>query len=298
MVISQIFMELKTKKAVKKAKASMSLKGSVAAVAAKVTNIEPTSRTAQILAAIVREYANTAQPVGSAEITAKYKLKVSPATIRNEMAVLEKSGYIEQPHTSAGRVPTDKGYRFFVNELMRRVEMSAREQQLLRGEILQLQQKYQELGKEMSRSLARLIASKTDQAAFALMPEDSFSAGFSNILMHPGVDKNELVEVSEFFENIDQRSEGMLHKYLTGKSETLIGAELTAGDSKKLGFPQIPKNYSMIVSKVQLPSGKEGVIGIVGPKSMRYDKNISMLDYIAKLLSGGLLMTLVFAIHH
>jgi transcriptional regulator of heat shock response len=112
------------------------------------------------------------------------------------------------------------------------------------------------------------------------------------------VDKKDLAEVSEFFENIDQRSESMLKKYLTGKSETLIGAELTAGDSKKLGFPQIPKNYSMIVSKIQLPSGKEGIIGIVGPKSMRYDKNISMLDYITKLLSGGILVMILFAVHH
>jgi transcriptional regulator of heat shock response len=279
-------------------KKSAKVKGSVSAVASEVINIHPTSRTAQILAAIVREYANSAQPVGSAEITAKYKLKVSPATIRHEMAVLEKAGYIEQPHTSAGRVPTDKGYRFFVNELMRRVEMSARDQHQLRSELLQLQQKYQDLGKELSHSLARLIANKTDQAAFALMPEDSFSAGFSNILMQPGVDKKDLAEVSEFFENIDQRSESMLKKYLTGKSETLIGAELTAGDSKKLGFPQIPKNYSMIVSKIQLPSGKEGIIGIVGPKSMRYDKNISMLDYITKLLSGGILVMILFAVHH
>lgn len=252
----------------------------------------PSPRQAQILAAIVREYSNTAEPIGSAEITAKYRLKVSAATIRNEMAALERSGFIEQPHTSAGRVPTDKGYRFFVNELMRRVEISAREQHLLRSELQDLQQRYQQLGKDMSHSLARLISAKTDQAAFALLPEESSSAGLSKIVMQSGAEKQDIAAVSEFFDTIDSHSGAMLKRYLTGASEAIIGTEISVGKN----VLNIPKNYSLIVSKVQLPSGKEGVIGIVGPKSMRYDKNISMLDYIAKLLSGGLLVTLLIHI--
>ncbi len=254
-----------------------------------VDSNHPTPRQAQILAAIVREYSNAAEPIGSAEITEKYKLKVSPATIRNEMSALERLGYIEQPHTSAGRVPTDKGYRYFVNELMRRVEISAKEQHQLRNELLELQQRYQQLGQEISRSLARLISEKTDQAAFALMPEESSTAGLSKIMMQPGVENRDVADVSEFFDTIDTHSGMMLKKYLTGTSEALIGTEISGGKN----LPNIPKNYSLIVSKVKLPSGKEGVIGIVGPKSMRYDKNISMLDYIAKLLSGGLLVTLI-----
>jgi transcriptional regulator of heat shock response len=252
----------------------------------------PSQRQSQILAAIVREYANSAEPVGSAEITTKYKLKVSAATIRSEMAALERLGYIEQPHTSAGRIPTDKGYRYFVNELMRRVEISAKEQHQLKNELLELQHKYQQLGQEISRSLARLIADKTDPAAFALLPEESSTAGLSKIMMHPGMETKDVADVSEFFDTIDNHSGMMLKKYLTGTSEALIGTEISI--SKNL--PHIPKNYSLIVSKVHLPSGKEGVIGIVGPKSMRYDKNISMLDYIAKLLSGGLLVAVLIHI--
>jgi len=73
-------------------------------------------RKAAILRAVVREYIETAQPVGSAHVS-RGGLGVSPATVRNEMALLERDGYLTQPHTSAGRVPTDKGYRFFVDQL-------------------------------------------------------------------------------------------------------------------------------------------------------------------------------------
>jgi heat-inducible transcriptional repressor len=75
------------------------------------------SRKAAILLAVVREYIETAQPVASAHVARLGHLAVSPATVRNEMAVLEREGYLVHPHTSAGRVPTDKGYRFYVDQL-------------------------------------------------------------------------------------------------------------------------------------------------------------------------------------
>jgi heat-inducible transcriptional repressor len=74
-------------------------------------------RKSKILRAIVREYIETAQPVGSAHVASDVALNVSPATIRNEMAVLEQEGYLRQPHTSAGRIPTDKAYRVYVDQI-------------------------------------------------------------------------------------------------------------------------------------------------------------------------------------
>src|SRR5690606_41045568 len=74
-------------------------------------------RKAAILKAVVEEYIQTAQPVGSGHIADAPGIGVSPATVRNELVQLEKQGYLHQPHTSAGRVPTDKGYRFFVDAL-------------------------------------------------------------------------------------------------------------------------------------------------------------------------------------
>ena len=74
-------------------------------------------RRLDVLRAIVEDYVATQEPVGSASLLERHQLGVSPATIRNDMAVLEDEGYITQPHTSAGRIPTDKGYRMFVDRL-------------------------------------------------------------------------------------------------------------------------------------------------------------------------------------
>src|SRR5579872_7293641 len=81
-------------------------------------------RKAYILATVVYEYIATAEPVASQALTHKYNLGVSSATVRNEMAELEASGYLVQPHTSAGRVPSDAGYRMYVDQLMHHEQLA------------------------------------------------------------------------------------------------------------------------------------------------------------------------------
>ena len=88
-------------------------------------------RQQNILRFIVQEYIRTATPVGSKSITDSYNLGVSPATVRNDMAALEDAGYLTQPHTSAGRVPTESGYRYFVEKLMEQVELPNEEQRMI-----------------------------------------------------------------------------------------------------------------------------------------------------------------------
>src|SRR5579863_9440540 len=83
----------------------------------KGTGADLDARKATILEAVVTEHVDTAQPVGSSSVASNADLAVSPATVRSEMVTLEREGYLAQPHTSAGRVPTDKGYRYFVDHL-------------------------------------------------------------------------------------------------------------------------------------------------------------------------------------
>ncbi|MGB4429990.1 MAG: HTH domain-containing protein, partial [Thermacetogeniaceae bacterium] len=90
-------------------------------------------RKEQVLEAIVISHIETAEPVSSRSIARKYNLGVSPATIRNEMADLEEIGLIRQPHTSAGRVPSQKGYRYYVDKLMKKTELTTREKKLIRA---------------------------------------------------------------------------------------------------------------------------------------------------------------------
>ncbi len=232
------------------------------------------ARQAKILAAIVKEHCENAQPVGSKELADKYTFGVSAPTIRNEMQELEKLGYIAQPHTSAGRVPTDKGFRYFVNQLMDKVKLTLVEQDKLKKELMKLQMAHMEIG----RRLAKVVSEHSQQASFALFDNDVSTVGLSNILDNPNLPKADAQEIAEFFDNIDDYAEKMISDY-TGKGpEAKIGKEITLSKNS---------DYSMVVSGLQLPSGKKGVIGVVGPKSMKYEKNMSLLEYISKLLGGG-----------
>lgn len=114
--------------------------------------MEPDSRKKKILKAIIRMYLDTGEPVGSRTISKDSDLGVSPATIRNEMADLEEMGYIVQPHTSAGRIPTDKGYRFYVDQLM---EEKEREILDMREIMESRMDRVESVLKQMAKMLAR-----------------------------------------------------------------------------------------------------------------------------------------------
>src|SRR3989338_9197400 len=119
----------------------------------------------------------------------------------NEMAALEKAGFIMQPHKSAGRIPTDKGYRFFVNELMRRFELSEKERRMLKGELVKLAAQHEQLCKSISSILSQV----SGQAAFALLPNQSSATGLSHIIGDPEfTDPKTMKQVAQMFKNIDE----------------------------------------------------------------------------------------------
>jgi len=89
------------------------------------------SRKKLILESIIRDYVETAEPVGSRSVVRKHNLKISAATVRNEMADLEDMGYLEQPHTSAGRIPSERGFRFYVDCMMQKETLDDSEIDLL-----------------------------------------------------------------------------------------------------------------------------------------------------------------------
>ncbi|MGL5862292.1 MAG: heat-inducible transcriptional repressor HrcA, partial [Phycicoccus sp.] len=128
-------------------------------------------RRLRVLRAIVQDYVHTSEPVGSKALLERHQLGVSAATVRNDMAALEEDGLIAAPHTSAGRVPTDAGYRVFVDRLSQIKPMSAAEQraiaQFLRGAV--------DLDDVVDRTV-RLLASLTRQVAVVQYPSLSRSA--------------------------------------------------------------------------------------------------------------------------
>jgi heat-inducible transcriptional repressor len=123
-------------------------------------------RKKRILEAVTDDYIMTAEPVGSRTIAKRYDLGVSPATIRNEMADLEESGYLEQPHVSSGRIPSQKGYRFYVDFIMKSMDVSDEER-------LQISRRLEEKKRELdliTEETARILAQLSSYAAFVLSP--------------------------------------------------------------------------------------------------------------------------------
>ena len=117
---------------------------------------ELNERKRKVLWAVVQDYADTAEPVGSRTIARKYDLGVSSATIRNEMQDLEDEGYLEQPHTSAGRIPSIKGYRFYVDWLMQPAPVSDEEKSMINHMLLDHVTKADEVFRNMARAVASL----------------------------------------------------------------------------------------------------------------------------------------------
>jgi heat-inducible transcriptional repressor len=129
-------------------------------------------RKAAILQAVVQEYIETAQPVGSNRVARQHGLNVSPATVRNEMSVLERDGYLAQPHTSAGRIPTDKGYRFFVDQLTDVGALPSVKRQQVKAFFAHAHGELE----QMLLDTSRLLSSLTDCAAVVVGPQHEGSA--------------------------------------------------------------------------------------------------------------------------
>lgn len=241
--------------------------------------VKITPRQARILAAIVRDYTTNPEPVGSEALEERYNFGFSSATIRNEMKALEQAGYITQPHTSAGRIPTDQGYRYFITQLMKHVELTGKEQLRLRSELRRLQS----MTAELSRTVTRLLAESSESAAFALLPESTASSGFCNVVS-AGLDQENLSAVAKFLDNLDENSRALVASDIKDV-QTYVGSESPI---------PLSKDVSMVVTKVKLDDGRDGVVGIVGSKRMKYAKNISLLEYVSKLLTGGMGAIILF----
>ena len=136
-------------------------------------------RKLKILQAIISDYVRSAEPVGSRTLSKKYDLGISPATIRNEMADLEEMGYLTHPHTSAGRVPSDKAYRLYVNALMEKKELSGEEKLVIAQ---RLQGNINEFEKTIEHAAA-VLSEITNLTSFAMTPaQNNDTLKFINLL--------------------------------------------------------------------------------------------------------------------
>ena len=142
-------------------------------------DMELTERKLKILQAIISDYVSSAEPVGSRNLSRKYDLGISPATIRNEMSDLEEMGYLTHPHTSAGRVPSDKAYRLYVNELMKKKELTVSEKRKIANK---LQADITEFDRTIQHA-AKILSEITNLTSFAMTPtKEEDTLKFINLL--------------------------------------------------------------------------------------------------------------------
>ena len=232
-------------------------------------------RQRNILECVVKEYTSTANPVGSENILKHYNFPASSATIRLELAELEREGYLYQPHTSAGRIPTDKGYRYFVNSLMKNRELSLSDQAMLQEELMKLKAK----NIRLTRTAAKLLATLSHNLAISglIEEEEYFQSGVRELLSQPDFsDVDEVCKTVEVLDYLDQNIDHLLEDLEEGQVETFIGKENPLTRSE---------NCSLIIARCRISKNQTGIIAIMGPKRMRYAKNISLVQYMANLLT-------------
>ncbi|MFP4512101.1 MAG: heat-inducible transcriptional repressor HrcA [Acidimicrobiales bacterium] len=199
-------------------------------------------RKASILRAVVEEYIQTAQPVGSRHVARDPAIAVSPATVRNEMAQLEADGFLVQPHTSAGRVPTDKGYRFFVDTLSEPGRLGAAETQQVRNFFARAHGELE----AMLADTSRLLSNITKQAAVVVGPPHEVATVRSVqlvslsprlvllvvVLSNGAIDKHTLELADDTEEDALATASARLSEHLVGGSLANLGPVAPTGDAE------------------------------------------------------------------
>ena len=246
--------------------------------------MELTERKLKILQAIITDFIRNAEPVGSRTLSKMLDMNISPATIRNEMADLEEMGYLYHPHTSSGRVPSDKAYRLYVNNLMDRYELEQVEKQRIKRE---LRAHMAELERTV-RHASELLADITNLTSFATLEDmrdiSLFLQGMTRIFAHP--EYKTIEQARSFLEMVDDRE--TLASELAERDE---GLTITIGGENSA---RIVPGSSIITATYHVDGRMVGKLGVIGPTRMRYSEITSVIEYMSsnlnrafKMIEGG-----------
>ena len=242
-------------------------------------NITP--RQTQILVAIIEQYAEVASPVGS--VTLAKLFNVSSATIRSEMAKLEDLGLIMQPHTSAGRIPTDKGYRFYVNRLTAQSEGEDEQILLNANNSKDSLRGFRAISSRVSaqndradhaiRSAVDSLVELTGNLGLATIGDQLYINGIYNLFAQPEFESGEAVQsVAQLLDNL----EPWLREVTPNEPlNVYIGSENPIGKSS---------GASLIISKFESPFSENSYIGVLGPTRQNYGKVVRLVQKTGEFL--------------
>ncbi|MBI2983805.1 MAG: hypothetical protein HYY42_06480 [Chloroflexi bacterium] len=241
-------------------------------------------RQREILHAVIREHISSARPIASAALVARYRMDVSTATVRNELAGLEELGLLMHPHTSAGRIPTDLGYRYFIESLMPQPDLRPDEQVTLSHQFRQVPADAVQWLRLAASALARVTA----EAALAtydraLDPHEVtwtreiHYEGIEQILVQPEFEVRERVRAVVSLLHDRVRLAQVLPDTLDeGQVAVTIGSEHAIE-------PLRP--FSLVIGRYGRDDGPIGFIGVVGPTRMDYQRTIGAVRCVGALLS-------------
>ncbi|MBU1126224.1 MAG: hypothetical protein ABH826_03705 [Patescibacteria group bacterium] len=229
-------------------------------------------RQAHILSLVVSEFIATAQPVASKTIVDKFQLEVSPATVRNDMAVLEAVGYLRQPHTSSGRIPTENGYRFYLANFV-----DSRCSNRIRAPLRRAVNDEEVMQKKL-HSLANVLVELSGETALASLITSPCTnwmhySGIANLFEKPDFKS---VEMMRTLSSIVDGFDGVLSKMFDTIDKDI---NIWIGEENPFG-----SQISTVMVKYKLPNGMTGLLGLVGPHRMDYEKNIRLLAEARNLL--------------
>jgi heat-inducible transcriptional repressor len=229
-------------------------------------------RQAKILKAVVEQYAEIASPVGSVMLAQVFG--VSSATIRAEMVRLEELGFIEQPHTSAGRIPTDKGYRFYVNGVTETADFAPekRAERALAARVTDVG-----LPDKTIRSAVDTLVELTSNLGLATIGSQLYMSGLSNLFGNPEfTTADEVQEVARLLDNLEPwLREAALNEPLS----VYIGHENPIGSAA---------GCSLIISKFASPFSDTSYIGVLGPTRQSYGRVMGLVEQAGRALERSL----------
>lgn len=239
-------------------------------------------RKKEILGMVIEEYINKGEPVSSKFLAEKFHPKLSSATIRAELQELVEEGYLYQPHTSAGRLPTDKGYRLFINELMKPLPLKLQEEDLIKNFLEDIKSNLKKNISLANRRLIKILSEISNELVMVGFPEQDefYYEGIPYLLQKP--EFREVRQLQGIFEIIE-RFKSHLADFVEEESDdskikVFVGRENPFCDYG---------DYSMIISRLEFPfllsETESEIFAILGPRRMKYNRNISLFNFISNL---------------
>jgi len=252
-----------------------------------IMGIMITSRQEALLASIIREYIGTAEPVSSKFLEKMGFFGLSSATIRAEMNELERLEYLAQLHTSGGRIPTDRAYRFFVDNLMDEAGLEPAADCKRK-----IKRAFYEMGsdpREINKTVAQLLSELSDNLVITGVPEqaDFFKVGLSSLFEFPEFREfGKAIRLTSFFDGFEEMFD-RLEKEFWGGSTPFAGDN--GEDIKVFIGRENPvrsiRDETVMLAKYDLPHNFRGSLTLVGPTRMDYGKNIGLIRYTTEELN-------------